>query len=75
MKSRCENCSSLNSANRSIERELLRLVFKAGTLKNQCVCFCCSMQSALKLAERFIASAIKPRPSPPPKATPAPAAE
>ena len=36
---------------------------------------CRSMESAIKLAERFIAGVIKPRPAPQPEATPAPAAE
>ena len=37
---------------------------------------CRSMESAIKLAERFIAGVIKPRPAAPqPEATPAPAAE
>jgi hypothetical protein len=37
---------------------------------------CRSMESAIKLAERFIAGVTKPRPAAPqPEATPAPAAE
>jgi hypothetical protein len=36
---------------------------------------CRSLESAIKLAERFIAGVIKPRPAPQPEVTPAPAPE
>lgn len=69
-----------NPASRSLPRplpsaSLLQALSKPSTSYPQSYP-CRSLESAIKLAERFIAGVIKPRPAAPqPEATPAPAAE
>ncbi|HOX60013.1 MAG TPA: hypothetical protein P5205_22090 [Candidatus Paceibacterota bacterium] len=73
---------SVTIAPRNPARGVLNFVVTLTTHKDVRSYPCRSMESAIKLAERFIAGVIKPRPAAPvgqsgpdPEATPAPAAE
>ena len=67
---------SVTIAPRNPAKGVLNFVVTLTTHKDVRSYPCRSMESAIKLAERFIAGVIKPRPAAPqPEATPAPAAE
>ncbi|HOC58071.1 MAG TPA: hypothetical protein PKI20_20805 [Verrucomicrobiota bacterium] len=67
---------SVTIAPRNPARGVLNFVVTLTTHKDVRSYPCRSLESATKLAERFIASVTKPvRPAPQPEATPAPAAE
>ena len=67
---------SVTIAPRNPARGVLNFVVTLTTHKDVRSYPCRSLESAIKLAERFIAGVIKPRPATPqPEATPAPVAE
>ena len=65
---------SITIAPRNPAKGVLNFVVTLTTHKDVRSYPCRSMETAIKLAERFIAGVIKPRPAAP-EATPAPAAE
>jgi hypothetical protein len=66
---------SVTIAPRNPARGVLNFVVTLTTHKDVRSYPCRSMESAIKLAERFIAGVTKPRPTPQPEVTPAPAPE
>jgi len=67
---------SVTIAPRNPARGVINFVVTLTTHKDVRSYPCRSMETAIKLAERFIAGVIKPRPAAPqPEATPAPAAQ
>ncbi len=59
----------------SPQGRVLNFVVTLATVQNVRSYPCRSMESAIKLAERFVAGVTKPRPAAQPEATPSPAAE
>ncbi len=66
---------SVTIAPRNPARGVLLFVVTLTTFKDTRSYPCRSLESATKLAERFIAGVTKPRPAAQPETTPAPAAE
>ena len=66
---------SVTIAPRNPARGVLTFVVTLTTFKDTRSYPCRSLESATKLAERFIAGVTKPRPAAQPDTTPAPAAE
>ncbi len=69
----CMGLTSVTIAPHNPARGVLNFVVTLTTHKDVRSYPCRSMESAIKLAERFVAGVIKPRPAAQPETTPAPA--